>query len=49
MLFSKCAVSSNKASKFIREQETSKLLRNKGTFKSNSFSRASYVLEVLAS
>ena len=48
---SKCAVSDSKKSKFINEQEASRLLSSLGlkTPLSKTFSRSSFILEILAS
>ena len=51
ILLSKCSVCESKKSKIINEQKASGLLSSsekKDTFRKNSFSRSSFVLEVLA-
>ena len=51
MLLSKCAVYDRKKSKFITEQEASRLLNSLGTKTAlkKFFSRSSFVLEILTS
>ena len=51
MLLSKCAVYDRKKSKFIKEQEASRLLNSLGTKTAlkKFFSRSSFVLEILTS
>ena len=51
MLLSKCAVCDRKKSKFIKEQEASRLLNSLGTKTAlkKFFSRSSFVLEILTS
>ena len=51
MLLSKCAVCDRKKSKFIKEQEASRLLSSLGTKTAlkKFFSRSSFVLEILTS